>query len=256
MAIHNFGTLLNHLAGRGSLADSSALDSEMAQAAQRLIDAGRRATTAAKPSNRLQKRALRIFRDHHRPESALSAVLRLVVDSLQGMAPAVRRAGGSSVRFLKFEGSIVVELQVSPDARGLELRGQVTVPNHAAEAGRAEDPVAVAANSTTAPAAEAASTMTSAGTVTAGAPASPTVTTNAAVPALPAVSVALQLTVVVPIPNVDPEAGAHVAVGDPSTASVEPALNVTGAPDADVASTMTSVGTDTTGGVVSCTSRV
>jgi hypothetical protein len=139
MAIHNFGTLLDHLTGRGRLAGSSALDSELAHSAQQLIDAGRRATTAAKPSKRLQKRALRIFRDHHRPENSLSAVLRLVVDSFQGMALAVRREGGSSVRFLKFEGKIVVELQVSPDARGLELRGQVTVPHDPAQRELAED---------------------------------------------------------------------------------------------------------------------
>lgn len=132
MATRNFGSLLDGLAGRGDAVDPAELDSErmreLAMCAQRLIDAGRRATSVTSMSARARKRALRIFREHHRPENAMGSILRLVLDSFQGMTPALRRAGGSSTRFLKFEGDIVVELQVAPDSRGVELRGQVTAP--------------------------------------------------------------------------------------------------------------------------------
>lgn len=67
----------------------------------------------------------------------------------------------------------------------------------------------------------------------------------------PAVSVAEQVTVVVPSANVLPDAGVHVGVSGPSTSSVADALKVTGAPPEPVASVEIGPGTVTTGGVVS-----
>jgi hypothetical protein len=68
---------------------------------------------------------------------------------------------------------------------------------------------------------------------------------------LPAVSVAEQVTVVVPIAKVEPEAGEQVGVNTPLTVSRAEAVKVTAAPVEPVASTVMFVGTVTTGGVVS-----
>ena len=57
-----------------------------------------------------------------------------------------------------------------------------------------------------------------------------TVTLKVAVAVLLPLSVAVQLTVVVPIGKVEPEAGAHVTGSVPSTTSVAVAVNVTAAP--------------------------
>ena len=86
---------------------------------------------------------------------------------------------------------------------------------------------------TTAPAELVASAVMSAGTVITGgvvSACSVTVTVNDAEPVFPAASLAVQVTVVVPIANVDPEAGAHVGVIGEVTASVAVAVNVTTAP--------------------------
>ena len=65
---------------------------------------------------------------------------------------------------------------------------------------------------------------------------STTVTVKDALPVLPATSVAVQVTVVVPRANVLPEAGAQIGVGAGSTSSVAVALKLTTAPAALVAS--------------------
>jgi len=57
-----------------------------------------------------------------------------------------------------------------------------------------------------------------------------TVTVNDAEAVLPWLSVAVQVTVVVPTGNVDPEAGLQAGVVDPYTRSVADAVNVTTAP--------------------------
>ena len=59
-----------------------------------------------------------------------------------------------------------------------------------------------------------------AGTVTLGLVVSPTVTLKLAVAVLPAASVAVQVTVVVPSANVDPLGGLQVGMIDPFTTSV------------------------------------
>jgi hypothetical protein len=109
---------------------------------------------------------------------------------------------------------------------------------------------------TVAPAGPAASAMTGAGMVTAGGVVSPTVTVNELVPVFPAASAAVQVTLVVPRGNTDPEAGRQAAARLPATASVAPAGKLTVAPDAPVASTAIGAGTVTTGGVVSPTVTV
>jgi hypothetical protein len=109
---------------------------------------------------------------------------------------------------------------------------------------------AVALNVTTAPE-ELVVVVMSAGTETEGLVVSLTVTVNDAVPVLPAASVAEQLTVVVVIGNVEPEAGVQTAVTEPSTLSVADTVNVTVLPAELVASTVMADGTVRTGAVVS-----
>ena len=71
---------------------------------------------------------------------------------------------------------------------------------------------------------------------TVGAVESLTVTLNDFVAVLPLVSEAEQLTVVVPVGNVEPEAGLHVTGREPSTKSVAVTANDTTAPEELVAS--------------------
>lgn len=93
----------------------------------------------------------------------------------------------------------------------------------------------------------------SAGTETEGLVVSCTTTWKVALPGFPCVSVALQVTVVVPIPKVDPEPGEHEGVRLPSTASLAEAEKLTVAPAAEVASRVMSPGVETAGAVVSWT---
>ena len=78
-----------------------------------------------------------------------------------------------------------------------------------------------------------------------------TVTLKEALPALPRVSVALHVTVVVPNTNVVAEAGEQVTPRPPSMLSVAVAENCTAAPACEVASAVMLPGTTTTGAVVS-----
>jgi hypothetical protein len=83
-------------------------------------------------------------------------------------------------------------------------------------------------------------------------------TLNVADEVFPCVSVAEQATVVVVIPNVDPDGGEQVTPTEPETASLAVGLvNVTTAPDPDVASVVMLLGTPLiTGPVVSTTLTV
>jgi len=85
-----------------------------------------------------------------------------------------------------------------------------------------------------------------------------TLTLNDADEVFPCVSVAEQVTVVVVIPKVDPDAGEHVTPAGPDTASLAVGLvNVTTAPEPDVASVVTLPGTPLiTGPIVSTTLTV
>jgi len=78
-----------------------------------------------------------------------------------------------------------------------------------------------------------------------------TVTVNEALPVLPALSVAVHLTVVEPTANVLPLAGVHVGVIAPSTASRAVTVYATVAPAADVAVNDMAEGAVRTGAVVS-----
>src|SRR5262245_57137804 len=95
----------------------------------------------------------------------------------------------------------------------------------------------------------------SAGTVRTGGVVSTTVTLKVFVVVLPAASVAVTVTVVVPSGNVVPGCFEYVIV-TAETASVACAANVTTAPDALVASFVMSAGTVRSGGVVSRTVTV
>jgi hypothetical protein len=80
-----------------------------------------------------------------------------------------------------------------------------------------------------------------------------TATWNVFVVALPARSVAVQLTVVVPSANVEPEAFEHTGAIAPSTASLADVVNVATPPAAELAVIARLLGTVSTGGVVSAT---
>ena len=141
----NFADLLDHLAGRedpavaGTLADD-AQAADLAARAGRLLLAGRRAAAAPAPSRKLLARARRIFVQERREALPRRGkqLLELLLDTLRTPRPALalRRGRATPVqpRFLKFGGACTVELQVTPMARGLELRGQVTPAATAREA--------------------------------------------------------------------------------------------------------------------------
>src|SRR3954447_2672614 len=84
----------------------------------------------------------------------------------------------------------------------------------------------------------------------AGGVTSRTVTVKVFVPALADWSEALQVTVVAPMGNVEPEAGVQVTAGEEFRASLSlaEAVKVTGAPAGPVGSTVIGAGTVTTGG--------
>ena len=72
----------------------------------------------------------------------------------------------------------------------------------------------------------------------------PTVTVKLADALLPAASAAVQLTVVAPVGNVPPDAGAHATASGPSTRSVAVgSVYVTAAPADDVAAAVMAAGT-------------
>jgi hypothetical protein len=108
----------------------------------------------------------------------------------------------------------------------------------------------------TAPVGPVASTVAFAGTVRTGGAVSLTVTVNKAEPVLPCVSIAVQVTVVVPSGNVEPLAGLQLTGRAPSTLSVADAEYVNTAPVGPVPSTVAFVGTVRTGGAVSLTVTV
>jgi hypothetical protein len=91
------------------------------------------------------------------------------------------------------------------------------------------------------------------GTVMLGSVVSETVTPKLALPVLPCVSVALQVTEVVPSAKVDPDDGVQVTSTEPSTLSLAEAEKVTVAPLGPVASALAEPGTLTLGAVVSWT---
>jgi hypothetical protein len=121
--------------------------------------------------------------------------------------------------------------------------GVAPSPNIAPDAGTqlaasvpATTSVAVAVKLTFAPAALVASTVSAAGTVTAGAVVSATVTVKLPLVPFPDASVAVQLTVVAPNPNVPPDPGVHVTDTVFPSASTADAANLATPPAADVAS--------------------
>jgi hypothetical protein len=110
-----------------------------------------------------------------------------------------------------------------------------------------------AENETAAPAGLVDGAVMSAGTVTVGPCVSATVTPKLAVPVFPAPSVAVQVTVVVPIGNIAPDAGLQFAVSEPETVSDAEAENVTTPPPTPAAGAVMSPGTVTVGAWVSAT---
>src|SRR5437773_8124891 len=110
------------------------------------------------------------------------------------------------------------------------------------------------ASGTTAPEASAVSTVTLGGAMIVGGVVSTTLTSWVAVPELPAASVAVQVTVVVPSGNTLPAGASFVTVTTPRSSlavAVPSCASPTTAPDGDVASTVASGGAVIDGGVVS-----
>ena len=152
-----FAALLDHLAGRTAPQVAAHLEACPACAvraadARRLLAAGRRAAAAPAPSRRALRRARAIFREAHAPPQV--SLLRLVLDSLTRPAPALRRAGAKATRFLRYEGAVTVELQLTPTAtrQRIDLHGQLTPADFAGEvvleAGRVRRTVPVTADGT------------------------------------------------------------------------------------------------------------
>jgi len=102
-----------------------------ADRARRLLAAGRRAAAAPMPPQRVLRKALLAFRGARRADAP--SYLALVLDSLLRPAPALRAAGAQTSRFLRYEGDLVVEIEVTPGTGGTELRGQLTPPDYADE---------------------------------------------------------------------------------------------------------------------------
>jgi hypothetical protein len=102
---------------------------------------------------------------------------------------------------------------------------------------------------TTAPLELVACTVISAGSFNIGGVVSTTVTLKEAKPVLPALSLAVQATVVEPNANLEPDEGVQVGFKEPSTASEAETVNLTTAPPGPVASTVISAGTVTAGPV-------
>jgi hypothetical protein len=135
---------------------------------------------------------------------------------------------------------VVPNGNVEPDA-GVHVTG--TEPSTRSEA--------EAENVTTAPLELVACTVISDGSVNVGGVLSTTFTLKEAEPVIPALSVTVQVTLVEPSANVEPDAGVQVGVKTPSTRSEAEAENVTTVPLGPVAFTVMSAGTVTTGGVLS-----
>jgi len=93
----------------------------------------------------------------------------------------------------------------------------------------------------------------SAGQLTTGGTVSRTRTVKLHCALFPASSVAVQVTVVSPIGNSEPEGGAQTTVGPGSQASLALVVNVTKLPSDEAHSTVLFAGQVTLGGVVSCT---
>jgi len=128
-----FAALLDHLAGRESAqvaAHVAACESctHEAAAARRLLEAGRRAATAPTMTKKQRRTARSIFKQAFAPPRV--SLLKMVLDSLTQPAPAVR-SGAPEARFVRFEGAVTVEMQISKAPRGVEVRGQVTPADYA-----------------------------------------------------------------------------------------------------------------------------
>lgn len=129
--------LLDLLLGRGDEASAGHLQdcahcSEQSAVARRLLAAGRGAVENHKPGRSAMARAMRAYREARAP--AAPTLLRLVLDSLLRPAPALRTVAAPA-RFLRYEGPATIELQITPVAGGVELRGQITPADFALEVG-------------------------------------------------------------------------------------------------------------------------
>jgi len=132
----DFTQLLDHLSGRGRRPVAGHIErclacTESLERARLILEAGRRAMKAPKPSKRAIGRAMRLFRDFHRPPRP--GFLRLVLDSFLQPAPAVRSTAANPPPFLRFDGQITVELQLTAGSRGVDMHGQLTPPDCARE---------------------------------------------------------------------------------------------------------------------------
>jgi len=123
--------LLEALAGREPR--PADMDPGLRSRAERLLARGRSVhAESAVPKSTLRK-ALRVFRESRKRSAAGPTLMRLVFDSWFEPAPALRRAGPESTRFLRYDGPCRLELQVRETARGVEVFGQIDPADAATE---------------------------------------------------------------------------------------------------------------------------
>lgn len=129
--------LFDHAAGRSDASLRAHLAScercaAPAAGARRVVEIGRRALAGPRPARRHMRAAIRAFRQAR--ENWGNSLLKLVLDSMLRPAPApALRAGASPPRFLRYEGEVTVELQITSAARGVSLLGCVSPPDRADE---------------------------------------------------------------------------------------------------------------------------
>jgi len=124
MRASTFAEILEHLVGRERRQVAAYLlqHPEAAAPARALLAVGRDALDAPRPGARARRRVIALFK---RPADRAPGLLRIVLDSVLRAAPAMRGQSTASGRFLRLVGEVTLELQVTPRANGVELRGQV-----------------------------------------------------------------------------------------------------------------------------------
>ncbi len=125
----SFERLLRHAAGEPddiidrALAESRELRN-VYEKVSRMVRIKRRAgpRPVATNSNWLERRVI----DATPSDAAAAPSLKLVFDSFAANALALRSTSTRDIRFLRYDGEFSVEIQVKPDGRGAELRGQIS----------------------------------------------------------------------------------------------------------------------------------
>ncbi|MHC4957759.1 MAG: hypothetical protein ACYTGN_05235 [Planctomycetota bacterium] len=122
----DFSDYLERLARSPGDVPPEDLSDDEARRARRLLEAARRAAEAPELSRRARKAALKAFRAESAPDPGR---LCLVFDSWAQAGQPVRTSAQPVRRFLRFEGNVSVDMQVTPAERGVDVRGHVDPAN-------------------------------------------------------------------------------------------------------------------------------